>query len=291
MINPPPDPYPFVDAGSPVGGEPLRPRALWYWIGAACIVAGLVAAVVLGVRSVVGADDKIDSFPRVDIPGRATIDLEPGTYTLYHEFPGAADDVGRPAPTVIVTDPEGEEVPIGFSLGTQTYAISGNEGISMGELRIWTRGPHEVFVRGEPRFGERVAIGKGVVGDIILGVFAALGLAALGILVGLTILIVTAVRRSSATRRMRLASGGFGTQTYLPPPPHNTGGWGAPSPPHPPGAPGPLGPPGAPGPLGPPGAPGPLGPPGAWPQPPPPPPPGAASAPDGGIPKPPSYPT
>ena len=69
--------------------EPVRPRALWYWIGAAIIIAAIAGAVFWIVSGVLGLDDTVDGFERVPYPdgGTVTIDV-PGEYVIYTESSG-----------------------------------------------------------------------------------------------------------------------------------------------------------------------------------------------------------
>jgi hypothetical protein len=108
-----------------VSPEPIKPSGWWYGVAAAIGVAGIVIAIVVLVATISGLVDRVDDFQRFSLPGEGAVTIEePGGYSVYHEFPGAAAD-SRPGSllSVRITGPDGAEVPLG-SVGVSVPASS-----------------------------------------------------------------------------------------------------------------------------------------------------------------------
>jgi hypothetical protein len=250
------------------GAAGKQPSTAGYWIAAAVFVLGTVGAVVWFVVSIVNAVNLPNDYDRIPVPGERTVRLEEGEWVLYHEYRGATTGFA-PDPEVVVTGPDGDEVPVRPITYEETYEIGGREGRAFGRFDAEVTGSYTIEVFGEPGGrGQQVAVGRffdlssvaGIVGSIIVG--------ALAFLVALTVLIITLVRRS----RWKKLSG----PPAATPPPYGGAPAAAPY-----GAP--VAPPPAPG-AGTPPAPG-WGPPGS---PPVPPPPAPGSGPPASVPPPPA---
>ncbi len=152
-----PDPAATSDDDPPRGAPPsvkdIRPRAAWYWIGAAILVLGLAGATGWFVSSVVAAVNVAQDHQRVSIPGERTLTFsEPGTYTIYGEtteYVSYADDLVTP--TITVKSSSGTPVPVDDTTSrsyspSSSYTWNGYRGYSLGTIDIPSAGPYVVSV-------------------------------------------------------------------------------------------------------------------------------------------------
>lgn len=288
---------------SPVG---KRPSAAGYWIAGVVIAIGAVVAVVWFIAGISDLFGAVDDYPRFRVPGSISAPLDAGDYKVFAEYPGASngiDGVFRVG-DVTVVDENGSQIRVSSSITEQTYSWNGHEGRSIAEFTAPRTGDYTISAA-EPasRSGlsnVTVAVGKGIEASSVLSLIAAAGLGGLSLLIGIVLIVVTAVRRGRARRRDHPAPqfavgypgaypgaypGGYppGSPpygTWAPPTGPGPGGWGAPVPP----GPGQWGQPGQPGSYGQPAS---YGQPSQWGGPPPGqpgPPPGPPPDPSGGYP-------
>ena len=258
-----------VGPSGPVGPTPAPPgkvpSALGYWIGAVIILIGALAAVVWFVSGVSNLFSAVDDYPRFSVPGQATVSLEAARYKVFAEYPGAASDVNGVfrVGDVTVTDRVDQAVPVRSSFTEETYDWNGHEGRAIAEFTAPTAGNYTVEATLPPNRSSttvRVAVGRGLQPSAIFPLFAAAGLGGLALLAGIVLIVVTAVRRGRAKRRLDPMPVFAGPHPGYPGPPGAYGQWGPPptwGAPMPPGGygPGPYpgAPPSPPGPVGPPG--------------------------------------
>lgn len=321
MPTPPP---PAAPSGGPVApAKPKLPGRAGIIIGIALIVVGIIggiALVVSGARDLVEGIDELE-YLSIEAGGTVQID-EPGTIAVYairdsfssgggFSTGGAYDG---PPLAIAVTGPDGAGVPVSATTSSVTYQSSGVEGVQVATFGAEVPGAYRIEpVASGPLFGyDRLAVGPeldlGSLGGILAGVFGG----GLLVVVGIIVLIISAVRRSRARRSLRPptpyggppyggapAYGGGpyggapaygGAAGWAPPPVAVPGSYGAPPPPAVPPAP-PAAPPGYGPPPGSPPSPAPGGPPSAyvppapstWPPPPEPAPGQPAGAPPGWV--------
>jgi hypothetical protein len=223
-------------ASGPVIDDPIRPRALWYWIGGLVIVASAVGAVAWVISGVLGVDDTVKDFERVPFAGGGTVTLDSsGEYVIYLE----PDTAVSSAAVFTLTDPDGDEVDVDVYSTELTYDFGGRSGTAVATFSADQPGDYML----ESDSGDSVsidsyAVGSSIAGDLVSAIAGGFAIGGLGLLVGSVILIVTLARRSRAKRDRR------------PPSAPSTGWaqpastWGSP-PPSPPGSP-PAPPPGTP---------------------------------------------
>jgi hypothetical protein len=247
-----------------------------YWIAAVIILVGAVAAVVWFVSGVSNLFSAVDDYPRFSVPGQATMPLEAASYKVFAEYPGAASDVNGVfrVGDVTVTDSGNQSIPVRSSFTEETYQWNGHEGRAIAEFTAPSAGSYTVAATLPPNRSStsvRVSVGRGLQPSAILPLFGAAGLGGLALLVGIVLIVVTAVRRGRAKRRANPVPAFAGPPPGYPVPPGAYGQWGQPptwGAPMPPGGygqpPYPTGPP----PPGPVGQPGPVYPPYAPPPPP-----------------------
>jgi hypothetical protein len=273
---------------TPLPSSTIRPGKKWYVIGALCIAIGVLGGIALIIAGVVNLSRTVDNFGRFRAPATKTLVFQKaGTYTLYYEYQGdvCADESARrecvslSAPDqppaglqITLTDPSGRTVPVQRGNTDEvSFSFSSRAGRSVGEVRIPAPGDYTIDVAapGAPAFG--IAVGRGVLGDLVRWVLGGLALAVLGVALGLISIIVTAVKRGRRKRQLQQEQW---NATYGAPSPYGAPAYGAPSPYVPPttyAPPAPTPPPYAPPP--PYGAPGSYAEPDATPVAPPPPPP------------------
>lgn len=168
--------------------------------------------------------DKVDDFDRIPSSNaqQFTID-DPGEYSVYYEFPGAADGAGQPFLELTLSGPTGDDVKLSRSGSSVTYDISGHEGVRVFTFDADQAGRYLLYAQGPQ--GSTIAVGEGVGNDIVWTVVGALLIGLGGFLSGAATGIVTLVRRYRARKRLQPPFAG-------PPPP-----WSAPPGYAPPGYP------------------------------------------------------
>ncbi len=199
---------------TPGGGAGAGPSRVWYWVGGAIVVVGLVAGVLWGLFGFVGLSDEVDGFARVPVDGGGQITLPgDGGYTMYYEAPSGDinGDVPEGQVSVVAVD-GGVAVALEDYGGRLTYGFGGHSGEALFTFEVNRPGRYQVDSTGSGR-GE-LAVGRGVGGRLVRTVVGAVLLVLGGVLVGAVVLIVTGVARHNAARR-----GGPG---YGPPPPGAT---------------------------------------------------------------------
>jgi hypothetical protein len=251
---------------TPAAGAPAPaklPGKAGIWIGIVLIVVGIGVGIVLVVGGARSLFDGVSSLQRVPLSG-GTIELdEAGRQSVYLERPSFGTDSGfssgtssfAPPITVTVRGPGESEVDVFSRSGSETYTWDGREGVLVASFVADEPGTYRVqaVLADDMEFYEGLAIGEaldfGGVAGILGGVFGG----GLIILVGVIVIIVSAVRRSRAKRSQQPPYGGYGYG-----PPGAPAAWGNPG-----WAPPPVPSPGAAGPAWtPPASPPPTG--GTW---------------------------
>lgn len=239
------------DPGAPPVAPPatrIRPSWVWYLVAGLVALAAVAGAIVLAALGVVRFFDRIDDLQRVVVPGESTVEIDdPGGYTIYFEYRGAAggEDFldGEDPPQglqVEVTGPDGQPVPIEPYSGRFVYADGDNEGSAQWTFDAPQAGAYVVrgTYAGEPSAQPQVvlAVGGSLAGGLVGYVVGAVAVAGIGLLIALVVLIVTVIRRSRSKREARQAAQAWSASAGSPwgaaPPPAGPGP--APPPPPPP---------------------------------------------------------
>lgn len=194
---PPPRPGPHVDPSE------LRPRRRWYVIGAGVIV-GLFATGVVGFLVMILTAVELPEFDaEVDGTDEVVFSL-PAPEANGHRLSLYASPNGADPDACVLGTPEGE-AEFGRS-GTTHEVTAGAESWELvGETGNLEAGEYTLSCEGEE--GTTYAVThENVMDGVFSGVLGALGFAfvppLLGLLLGVPILIVTAVRRDSHKRRL-----------------------------------------------------------------------------------------
>lgn len=193
--------------GASVSGPPARRPQVGYWIAAALFVLAVACGVLAGV-SFSSLVRQVDSFQRVQVPGRATVTLsKPGGYLVYFEGPGfgglssSGHSTGQ-VPLSMHSDASGQQVPLGPLSGVQeTYTLSSHSGRAVASFTITAPGRYVVNA-GTPSdpAPTDIAFGHGI-GSALALVTVGLVLSILALVGAVTVGIITAVLRRRRGRR------------------------------------------------------------------------------------------
>jgi hypothetical protein len=220
------------------------PSAALYVLGALVIVAGLVFGGMHCAKEFMAMGEWLTY---VTVPGTETVTLtETGKYTIYHEHKSIRDD--KPYWTtdanpgaldyVLTNTAAGKPVKVSTPVLHEEYTLGEREGVAIMVFTIAEPGEYELSAtyrdgRTEPELV--LSIGQGIMRRTIDWVMKSAAIVGAGILIGLVIIIITAVGRSRARRAAYAAYPGPPGTTFppLPPPPGTT----FPPPPPPPSSP------------------------------------------------------
>jgi hypothetical protein len=225
--------------------DPIRPSAAGYWIGGGILVVSVAASVVILVQAAFGFIGNIDEFDRVGVGESETIELDDGEWVIYWE-----PDVGTTFADETLADfdievspadageSDADDLLVGPRSESETYSDGAREGYSIGDFHVAEAGDYVISVgQGDSQLsgsdesdftatdGE-IAIGRPLFESVFVRIGLSFLIGAAGFIVGLIIMIVTAVRRGKAKRsRFPPNPYGFGT-----PPPVYPAGAAGPSP-------------------------------------------------------------
>ena len=224
-------PPPSVPSDSPpsAGERPkIKPGKGWYWVGGLLLVVGLIGGAVLGLVGVLNLKNSIEDFGRFKVEngaGAATVTFEkPGEYSIYYESESkVCGDLGatgaEPCETVAVQgedDPPAQldiaitsgdrSLPIGPAENSLDYSFSGFSGTEVATVDVDEAGAYSMVVETRREGEFAIALGKDVVSTILPWILGALALAAVGLILGLLTLILTAVKRRRRKREAAMAA-------------------------------------------------------------------------------------
>jgi hypothetical protein len=175
----------------------MRSRA-GYWIGGGLIVAGIAGAAIWLVSSLIDLSHEVDDFQRVPVPGEATMQLEARKYVVYYEAAG----VGEVVPSfqlVIANAQTGAPLTIERYGGSLTYSFFGRDGSAQGTVTPERAGAYVVRTDSvAPAFGANVALGRSIASPLLRLILITFAIGGLLVGSGVTLVVVTAVRRSRA---------------------------------------------------------------------------------------------
>ncbi len=183
------------------GGAGAGPSRVWYWVGGALVVIGMVAGVLWGFLGFVSLSDDVKRFERVPADGGGEVTLaNDGGYTIYYESSSGnvVEDLPGGQVTLVPAD-GGEPVALDDYGGRLTYDFGGHAGQALFTFEIDRPGRYAVESTSEGQ-GD-LAVGPGVGGRLVRTVVGAVLLALGGVIVGAIMLIVTAVARHNAGRQ------------------------------------------------------------------------------------------
>ncbi len=189
-----------ASTAGPIVQGPLKPRALWFWIGGLLIAAGVIGAVAWFVGGLVGLSDTVDDFERVPFFGGGEVVLDDTGGQVVYVEPG-----GRAFPSsmrISITGPDGEPIASAPYGGSLTYDFGGRSGAAVATFDAPRPGRYRVAaVEAGSSFATDLAVGPSFAGDLVRTIVGAFVIGGVGVIVGVVIIVVTAVRRARARRR------------------------------------------------------------------------------------------
>ncbi|MEA2901156.1 MAG: hypothetical protein QOH36_1043 [Actinomycetota bacterium] len=206
------------------------PSKKGYWLGAAIIVVAGVGAIVWFGLGFTRFSDRIDGFQRVptNSQGEVTFD-DTGGFVIYFEGPGASEGEIPTGQAQLTPVGGGDPVALDDYKSDFTYDLNGHEGVAVLTFDIDQPGPY--LLESESEGEGELAVGRSVAGTLVTSVVGGLALGGLGLVAGVVVLIVTAVRRRGARpKNAPWIPPPPGSQPQPPPPPP----YGSPPPPPPP---------------------------------------------------------
>ncbi len=192
------------------------------WIGVLAMIAGVVGGIVMVVSGAVDLAHVAEGYQRVPASGGTIALDEEGRYNVFYETydPSSSSTYYEPVPGFVrVTDPEGVPVPTSTAPSSLTYNNNGRRGVRIATFRAGRPGRYGFrLIRSDgvstSGADARLAVGKSdFSGARTVAIGAVLGAALF--LLGLILLIVGAVRRSSS-KKARLAASGYPGGTWAP---------------------------------------------------------------------------
>lgn len=199
---PPPHRHARVDAGE------LRPKRLWYGVGAGVIVLGVVVGVVAFLLMMIRTLGLPDFAAEVQGSGQAvfTVGAEDPRFELYTS-PADAD-----ASACSLLPPDGGELGFGPPGNSHDINVNGESWSLVGALTPGQAGEYTLVCEGDAQTVYAVAEGNSgaeLFGGIASALTTFVGVPFAGVVVGLSILIVTGVRRQRHKTRLLAARAGY----------------------------------------------------------------------------------
>jgi hypothetical protein len=165
------------------------------------MAAAVIGAAIWAVLTYLGYLNQVDGFQRMTAPGTATVHLtQPATRVLYYESPGPVPSSGQLG--IHVTGPAGNAVKVSpYTTELIYHAPLVNPtrtGTAIASFDATTPGYYRINVGAAAGTGGTIAIGGDILWDAAPHVAGTIAVFLVGVGAGLTLIIVTAVRRSSA---------------------------------------------------------------------------------------------
>jgi hypothetical protein len=182
-------------------GTPHRPSSLGYWIGGALIAAACIGAAAWAVFAFFGYVDQVNGFQRMTVPGTATVHVtQSTTRVLYYESTGPTPSLGQLG--VHVTGPGGNTATVTPYPGDLRYDVPpvnpSRVGKAIASFDATTPGNYTISASTVTSTGGTIAIGGDILWDAAPHIIGIIAVFLSGVGAGLTLIIITAVRRSSA---------------------------------------------------------------------------------------------
>ena len=188
-------------ATPPQGGAdaPAAPTRAGYWLGAGIMAVGVVAAALWAVLGIASFSHEIDGFQRVPLGQSGQLSLsKPGGYVIYYEG-GRGSQGAVPDFNVSIRPVDGGAAgDLADYRGSLTYDLGGHSGSAAGTFQVRTPGRFTFQTTTSSQATGQLAVGRTIGRKLVGVVLGALALGLAGLLVGGTIVIVTAVKRRKA---------------------------------------------------------------------------------------------
>jgi hypothetical protein len=197
-------PVPAADQGP----HKKRPSTLGYWLALAIVVAGLIGGGVLTVATGIGAYDRLTDLPRTTVPGEVEV-TDTGDQLVY--YLGGADTSWREL-GLEVTDPDGEAVAVtSYCPSLHAASIARHDDDVYWASDDWDEhqmviarfdadetGTYLVATAAASEDDGEIAVGENLVRPVVILLIVAAGVGIAGLVGGVTLFVVTGVRRARA---------------------------------------------------------------------------------------------
>jgi hypothetical protein len=177
------------------------PSRSWYLVALFVALVGFGGAWMFVWPRVASIDDGVI---RMVAPGKITMALQPGSYTLFHEYKAVIDGRYYETPEVtglhvIVANAQGDPVALGSATDTR-YTLPGHAGVSLLAFDITAPGTYMLSASyADPNGPETVlAVGQGFIWKLFGLIGGTIAIAFAGIGSAIAIASVTYVKRRSA---------------------------------------------------------------------------------------------
>lgn len=191
--------------------EKIKPGRWLYGVAVVIFFIGISA---LGAFLYVNISGITESGKQVVVPGKSDIFLDgPGNYTIFHEYRSVVNNKVYSTNSDIsglkcfLKDRStNSEIKLSLPAGNSTYTIGGREGRSILEFRIEKSGPYELsaYYEGISNGPEIVlAVEKNFMGKIFMLVLGALAILFFTIAAGVSIIVITIIKRENYRKNMR----------------------------------------------------------------------------------------
>ncbi|MEX1181209.1 MAG: hypothetical protein WEB63_10440 [Cucumibacter sp.] len=183
------------------------PGRKWYLVAIAVFLIGAAGA---GLFLVPQVQEIQGRLTRVVVPGEAILSLDaPGSYTIFHEAQSVVDGAlfnagdisGLTVAVRVVSDNRG--IPLAQPGVTASYTFGDRAGTSIFTFEIAEPGDYSLtasYAKGQNGPRTVLAVGQGVVGDLVAAIFGALGIGFGAFAVAVAIALTTYLKRRSAAR-------------------------------------------------------------------------------------------
>jgi hypothetical protein len=186
----------------PTATQP-RPSTRGYWLGGILTAAAVVGAAIWLVVTFFEYQQQIDRYPRLTVPGVATVQVaDTSARVLFYENTRGATTPTYSQLVVTVTDSAGAPVTVSPYGGDLRYDVPGDNsrvGHAVAEFHPTQPGSYQVRSAATDVTGT-LAVGDDFVWDIAPHAIGAGLLFLVGGVAGITLLVVTGVRRANTRR-------------------------------------------------------------------------------------------
>jgi hypothetical protein len=176
-----------------------------YAVGVVVILLGFAIGFGLMLPNLFGL---LDGVRQVRVPGEVELALEPGEYTVFHEYQTTFEgtlysNTNITGLSLSVTGPDGAAVPIEPATVSSRYSISGRFGISVWQFVVTEPGTYDIAAAyppgsdGDPAI---LGIGSDFMSGLVFMILRTVGITLAGGLIGALIIVMTHVRRKRAMR-------------------------------------------------------------------------------------------
>lgn len=184
-----------------MGTPPAGVSKAGLWIGALAIAVGLVGGTISSVVYVLGPAHQVDRFQRVPLSGSQPLQLAPGLYVVYFE-----NKPLNPIPMIklrLRAGTGGAVVPIRYygpsERSDSSYDVNQHLGEGIATFTIPSPGGTYDFDSASTGAGQ-LAVGRSLAPLFVGSFLGFAGIGGIGLILGVVLIVVTAVRRRKARR-------------------------------------------------------------------------------------------